>query len=149
MRQDLLYTSTVHVPQEPLSLGARVLASCEMRHSNTTRAISPNTVELDRLSGKGVDENKDDGRENVVYPSAEIPVLGDAEQCSVSASDELCEPSSKWPLTKRLLSWGVELRGEACSVVSVIASVFGSDLFVIFMLRNSPCSCGATGRDPV
>jgi len=80
-----------------------------MRHSSNT-AILPNIIEAN--DKKDLDADQDTEKEEVVYPSAAIPALSDVEQYTVSVSDELHEPSTKWPFAQRLLSWGVELRGQ-------------------------------------
>jgi len=82
-----------------------------MNSSDTV--ISPNVVELDGRIG--LDTDKEADREKVEYASAAIPVLNDAEEqyFDHSLSDELYQPSIMWPVAKRLLKWGVELRGQA------------------------------------
>jgi len=80
-----------------------------MRHSSNS-AILPNII---GANGKrDFDADQDTEKQEVVYPSAAIPAFSDVEQYTVSISDELHAPSTKWPFAQRLLNWGVELRGQ-------------------------------------
>jgi len=71
--------------------------------------MPPNIMPVELNPGGDLGADQDANEEKAVCYSTAVQTSSDEEK---SVSDELQEPSSKWPFAQRLLSWGVELRGQ-------------------------------------